>query len=218
MVRPRSVTARSTGASWMAAKAWSCRPRTMAGTANSSTPARTGTTTETWVCAPMVRAAVMLKTATLIARAKVRHTIGASRNRVSRGEKLVSAHCTTRNGSEKITAVTPRTPKPRVSSMVETWPAAIRGPRSIRGSSRPRARPTTANSSWVRSARARRRRRSGVGLVRARSVATTTSIGVPAATLTRRTIPIRSGSRPTFSAARRSGKCLQAALSVPSAD
>ncbi len=68
----------------------------------------------------MVSAAVMLKTATLMAAAKVRHTMGASRNRVRRGEKLVWAHCTTRNSSEKMTAVTPRTPNPRVSSMVAT--------------------------------------------------------------------------------------------------
>ena len=85
--------------------------------AKSASTARLGTTTDTSVSLLMASAAVMSKTDWPIAKANVRHTMGSSRNNNKRGVKVVAAHWTTRNSSEKITATTPSSPRPRATSI-----------------------------------------------------------------------------------------------------
>src|SRR6266516_3757773 len=106
----------------------------------------------------MARAAVTENTKTPTARPNVRHTIGSSRNRFSRGDRLEKAHCTTRNSSEKMMLTSPRTPKPTPISVSVTRLLATVGATVIRGSSSPSPRPATVNNSCTRPARSRRGR------------------------------------------------------------
>ena len=122
----------------------------------------------------MTRAAVTEKTKTPTASPNVRHTMGSSRNRFSRGDKLEKAHCTTRNSSEKMMLTSPRTPKPTPISVSVTRLLATVGQADIRGSSSPSPRPATANSNCTRPARSRRRGRSNRPSRRAASPSITT--------------------------------------------
>ena len=156
---PCPAMAASVGASWMEAKAFTCRVRIKARAASTATISAAGTITDTFSWSPMTRAVVTENTNTPTAKAKVRHTIGSSRNRVSRGDRLVKAHCTTRNSSEKMMVTSPRTPKPTATSASVTRVLATVESRVIRGSSRPSPSPASAHSSWTRPARSRRRGR-----------------------------------------------------------
>jgi len=149
--------AASVGASWMEANAFTCRVRIKAMAASTATTSAAGTTTDTFSWSPTTRAVVTENTNTPTAKANVRHTIGSSRNRVSRGDRLLKAHCTTRNSSEKITVTSPRTPKPTATSASVTRVPATVASVLIRGSSRPSPSPASAHSSCTRPARSRRR-------------------------------------------------------------
>ena len=70
----------------MEAKAFTCRFRIKAMAASSATISAAGTITDTFCWSPMTRAVVTENTNTPTAKANVRHTIGSSRNRFSRGE------------------------------------------------------------------------------------------------------------------------------------
>ncbi len=100
MPRPCPAMAARVGASWMEAKALVCRVRIRARAASTATISAAGTITDTLSWLPMTRAVVTENTNTPTAKAKVRQMTGSSRNRVSRGDRLVKAHCTTRNSSE----------------------------------------------------------------------------------------------------------------------
>ena len=115
--RPRLEIVVSTGANWMAENARSWSSLISVSVAKSASTARLGTTTDTSVSLLMASAAVMSKTDWPIAKANVRHTMGSSRNNNKRGVKVVAAHWTTRNSSEKITATTPSNPSPRATSI-----------------------------------------------------------------------------------------------------
>ena len=156
---PCPAMADSVGTSWMEANALTCRVRIRASAASTATISAAGTITDTFSWSPMTRALVTEKTNTPTAKAKVRHTIGSSRNRVSRGDRLVKAHCTTRKSSEKITVTSPSTPKPTATSASVTWLLATVDSKVIRGSSRPSPSPARAHSSCTRPARRRRRGR-----------------------------------------------------------
>ena len=127
MPRPCPAMADSVGASWMEAKALTCRLRIRAIAASTATISAAGTITDTFSWSPTTRAVVTENTNTPTAKANVRHTIGSSRNRVSRGDRLVKAHCTTRNSSEKMTVTSPRMPKPTATSVVGHPGAGHRG-------------------------------------------------------------------------------------------
>jgi hypothetical protein len=159
MPRPCPAMADSVGASWMEAKALTCRVRIMAMAASTDTTSAVGTITDTFCWSPMTRAVVTENTNTPMAKAKVRHTIGSSRNRFSRGDRLLKAHCTTRNSSEKMTVTGPRTPKPATTSVSVTRVLATVASVVILGSSRPSPSPASAHSSCTRPARSRRRGR-----------------------------------------------------------
>ena len=159
MPRPCEAMAARVGASWMEAKALTCRVRIRAMAASSAATSAAGTITETFSWSPMTRAVVTENTNTPTAKAKVRHTIGSSRNKVSRGDRLVKAHCTTRNSSEKMTVTSPRMPKPTATSASVTRELATVDSKVIRGSSRPSPSPASAHSSCTRPARSRRRGR-----------------------------------------------------------
>ena len=160
MPRPWAAMADRVGASWMEAKALTCRARIMATAASTATTSTAGTITDTSGSLPMTRAAVTENTKAPTASPNVRHTMGSSRNRFSRGDRLEKAHCKTRNSSEKMMLTSPRTPKPTPISVSVTRLLATVGAAVIRGSSNPRPRPATANSSCTRPARTRRRGRS----------------------------------------------------------
>ena len=100
----------------MEANAFTCRMRIKAMAASTATTSAAGTITDTFCWSPMTRAAVTENTNTPTAKANVRHTIGSSRNRFSRGDRLLKAHCTTPNSSEKMIVTRPRTPKPTATS------------------------------------------------------------------------------------------------------
>jgi len=104
----------------------------------------------------MLRAEVAENTNTPTATPNVRHTIGSSRNRFSRGERLPKAHCTTRKSSEKMTLTRPRVPNPIVVSAAVTRVLATLGPMEIRGSNRPSPSPASTHSSCTSPARKRR--------------------------------------------------------------
>ena len=104
----------------MEAKAFTCRARIRAMAASTATTSVAGTITDTSGSLPMTRAAVTENTNTPMASPNVRHTIGSSRNRFSRGDRLEKAHCTTRNSSEKMMLTSPSTPKPTPSSVSVT--------------------------------------------------------------------------------------------------
>ena len=157
--RPCPAMAASMGASWMEAKAFTCRVRIKARAASTAAISAAGTITDTFCWSPMTRAAVTENTNTPTARPNVRQTIGSSRNRFSRGDRLVKAHCTTRKSSEKMTVTSPRTPKPTATSVSVTRVLATVESRVILGSSRPRTSPASAHSSCTRPARSRRRGR-----------------------------------------------------------
>jgi len=110
----------------------------------------------------MASAAVTENTHTPMASPNVRHTIGSSRNRFSRGDRLPNAHCTTRNSSEKIMLTSPRTPKPTATSVSVTRVLATLASVVIRGSSSPSPSPAAAQSSCTRPARIRRRGRASL--------------------------------------------------------
>ena len=149
--------AESVGASWIEAKAFTCRARISAIAASTPATSAAGTITDTSGSLPMARAAVTENTKMPTASPNVRHTIGSSRNRFSRGDRLEKAHCTTRNSSEKMMLTSPRTPKPTPISVSVTRLLATVGATVIRGSSSPSPSPATANSSCTRPARSRRR-------------------------------------------------------------
>ncbi len=171
------------GASWMEAKAFTCRVRIRASAASTPATSVAGTNTDTCGWSPMTRAAVTENTKTPTASPNVRHTIGSSRNRVSRGDRLEKAHCTTRNSSEKMMLTSPRTPKPTPTSVSVTRVLATVGAAVIRGSSSPSPSPATANSSCTRPARSRRRGRSNRPGRRAAGPGVTAREPFPAATL-----------------------------------
>ena len=110
----------------------------------------------------MASAAVTENTHTPMASPNVRHTIGSSRNRFSRGDRLPNAHCTTRNSSEKMMLTSPRTPKPTATSVSVTRVLATLASVVIRGSSSPSPSPAAAQSSCTRPARIRRRGRASL--------------------------------------------------------
>ena len=141
MPRPCPAMADRVGASWMEANALTCRLRIRAIAASTATISAAGTITDTFSWSPTTRAVVTENTNTPTAKANVRHTIGSSRNRFSRGDRLVKAHCTTRNSSEKMTVTSPRMPKPTATSVSVTRVLATVESRVIRGSSRPRTEP-----------------------------------------------------------------------------
>ena len=122
-LRPWAAMADRVGASWMEEKAFNCRARIMASAASTATTSTAGTTTVTLGSLPMTRAVVTENTKTPMASPNVRHTMGSSRNRFSRGDRLEKAHCTTRNSSEKMMLTSPSTPKPTPIS-VSVNPAA----------------------------------------------------------------------------------------------
>ena len=131
----------------MEANAFACRLRIKARAASTATTSAAGTITDTFCWSPMTRAAVTENTNTPTAKANVRHTIGSSRNRFSRGDRLLKAHCTTRNSSEKMTVTSPRTPKPTATSTSVTRVLATVASVVIRGSSSPSPSPASAHSS-----------------------------------------------------------------------
>ena len=100
MPLPCPAMAARVGTSWMEAKALVCSVRIRARAASTATISAAGTITDTLSWSPMTRAVVTENTNTPTAKAKVRQMIGSSRNRVSRGDRLVKAHCTTRKSSE----------------------------------------------------------------------------------------------------------------------
>ena len=153
---PCPAMADRVGASWMEANALTCRLRIRAIAASTAAISAAGTITDTFSWSPTTRAVVTENTNTPMAKAKVRHTIGSSRNRFSRGDRLVKAHCTTRNSSEKMTVTSPRMPKPTATSVSVTRVLATVESRVIRGSSRPSPSPASAHSSCTRPARSRR--------------------------------------------------------------
>ena len=159
MPRPCAAMADKVGASWMEVKAFTCRVRIMASAASTPATSATGTITDTLGSLPMTRAAVTENTKMPMASPNVRHTMGSSRNRFSRGDRLEKAHCTTRNSSEKMMLTSPRTPKPTPIRVSVTRLLATVGSVAIRGSSRPSPSPATANSSCTTPARSRRRGR-----------------------------------------------------------
>src|ERR1700753_678641 len=112
----------------MAVKAFTCSTRIRATVRRTAATSTAGTITDTFGSLPMTRAAVTENTNTPTATANVRHTIGSSRNRFSRGERLPKAHCTTRNSSEKMTLTRPRVPKPMVTNVSVTRVLATLGP------------------------------------------------------------------------------------------
>ena len=154
MRRPWAAISERVGASWMEAKAFTCRAWIRASAASTPTTSAAGTITDTSGSLPMTKAAVTENTKTPTASPNVRHTMGSSRNRFSRGDRLEKAHCTTRNSSEKMMLTSPRTPKPTPISVSVTRLLATVGAAVIRGSSRPRPSPATANSSCTRPAAA----------------------------------------------------------------
>jgi len=89
----------------------------------------------------MTRAAVTENTKTPTASPNVRHTMGSSRNRFRRGDRLEKAHCTTRNSSEKMMLTSPRTPKPTPISVSVARLLAAVGATVICGSSPSPSRP-----------------------------------------------------------------------------
>ena len=127
--------------------------------ASTATISVAGTITDTFCWSPMTRAAVTENTNTPTAKANVRHTIGSSRNRFSRGDRLLKAHCTTPNSSEKMIVTSPRTPKPTATSTSVTRVLATVTSVWIRGSNSPSPSPASAHSNWTRPARSRRRGR-----------------------------------------------------------
>ncbi len=182
MPRPCAAMADRVGASWMEAKALTCRFRSRAIAASTPATSTAGTITDTSGSLPMTRAEVTENTNTPTASPNVRHTIGSSRNRFSRGDKLPKAHCTTRNSSEKMTLTSPKTPKPTPISASVTRVLATVGSAVIRGSSRPRPSPATANTSCTRPARSRRLGRPNRPDRRAASRCITTREPFPVAT------------------------------------
>jgi len=110
--RPRAAMAESVGASWIEAKARTCKVRIRAIAASTAITSTTGRMTDTFGSFPMASAAVTENTKMPMASPNVRHTIGSSRNRFSRGDRLPNAHCTTRKSSEKMMLTSPRMPKP----------------------------------------------------------------------------------------------------------
>ena len=159
-----------------------CRLRIRARAASSAATSAAGTITDTLCWSPMTRAVVTENTNTPTAKANVRHTIGSSRNRFSRGDRLLKAHCTTRKSSEKMTVTSPRTPKPAATSASVTRVLATVASVVIRGSSRPSPRPASAHSSCTRPARTRRRGRLNRPCGRSASGCTTTPGRGPAGT------------------------------------
>ena len=143
----------------MEANAFACRLRIKARAASTATTSAAGTITDTFCWSPMTRAAVTENTNTPTAKANVRHTIGSSRNRFSRGDRLLKAHCTTPNSSEKMIVTSPRTPKPTATSTSVTRVLATVTSVWIRGSNSPSPSPASAHSNWTRPARSRRRGR-----------------------------------------------------------
>ena len=143
----------------METKAFVCRLRIRARAASTATTSAAGTITDTFSWSPMTRAVVTENTNTPTAKPNVRHTIGSSRNRFSRGDRLLKAHCTTRKSSEKMMVTSPRTPKPTATSASATRLLATVDSVVIRGSSRPSTSPASAHSSCTRPARSRRRGR-----------------------------------------------------------
>ena len=140
----------------MEAKAFTCRLRIKARAASTATTSAAGTITDTFSWSPMTTAVVTENANTPMAKANVRHTIGSSRSRFSRGDRLLKAHCTTRKSSEKMMVTSPRTPKPTATSASVTRALATVESKLIRGSSRPSPRPARAHSSWTRPASRRR--------------------------------------------------------------
>ena len=131
----------------MEANALVCRVRIKARAASTATTSAAGTITDTFCWSPMTRAVVTENTNTPTAKPNVRHTIGSSRNRPSRGDRLVKAHCTTRKCSEKMMVTRPRTPKPTATSASVTRLLATVESKVIRGSSSPSPSPASAHSS-----------------------------------------------------------------------
>ncbi len=120
VLRPRAAMADRAGASWMEAKAFTTRVRIRASVTSTATTAATGTMIETFGSLPMASAAVTEYTHRPMTRPNVRHTIGSSRNRFSRGDRLPNAHCATRKSSVKMRLARPRTPKPTATSVSVT--------------------------------------------------------------------------------------------------
>src|SRR6516225_6074248 len=128
--------------------------------ASTATTSATGTITDTFSWPPMTRAAVTENTNTPTETPNVRRTIGSSRNRFSRGDRLVKDHCTTRNSSEMTTVTSPTTPKPPATSQSVALEPDTVDSKVIWGTSRPSPTPPSTNSSAITPARSRRRARS----------------------------------------------------------
>ena len=109
----------------MEAKALTTSVRIRASVTSTATTPAVGTMTETFGSLPMASAAVTENTNTPTASPNVRHTIGSSRNRFSRGDRLPNAHCATRKSSAKMRLTSPRTPKPTPTSVSVTRVLAI---------------------------------------------------------------------------------------------
>ena len=131
----------------------------MASAASIAATSVAGTITDTSGLLPMARAEVTENTKTPTASPNVRHTIGSSRNRFSRGERLPKAHCTTRKSSEKMMLTSPRIPNPTPTRASVTRLLATLVSVLIRGSSTPSTSPASAHSNWTRPARSGRRGR-----------------------------------------------------------
>ena len=154
--------AESAGASRIQANAFTSSVRIRMSVTSIAIPSATGTMTDTLGSLPTASAAVTENTNTPMASPKVRHTIGSSRNRFSRGDRLLNAHCTTRNSSVKMMLTSPRMPKPTATSVSVTRVLATLASVVIRGNSTPSASPATAPSSCTSPARIRRRGRASL--------------------------------------------------------